>query len=208
MNDYNGIVQAPTGNIGFGGKVSPSFSIDTSQDVNAGWTYRINGEVLLSKVGGPTNPTRLAAGTSNGLLFTVNGSTNVMAADTSGNVGIGSSGATPTSDPFYVSKTGALHSSTLSLGSGSTVNAINFFSTASIAPSAVLPQTCSDQTFALTGVSSSSDRLYLTNSPNALGNLSATANASAANAVNIHFCNSTSTSVTPPAGVYAFVDLR
>ena len=99
--------------------------------------------------------------------------------------------------------------STLTVGPfGSMLSAINFFSTASISPAAVPAQTCSDQTFTLNGVVGASDHLYLSNPPAALGNTSAMANASAANTVNLHFCNSTAASITPPAGVYSFVDIR
>lgn len=98
--------------------------------------------------------------------------------------------------------------STIAVGSGSTVTAINYFATAAVTPTAVAAQSCSDQTFAVAGIAGSSDHLYLTNTPAALGNLSATANAGAANSVNLHFCNNSAGSLTPPAGIYSFVDLR
>ncbi|HEX4770869.1 MAG TPA: hypothetical protein VH351_08580 [Bryobacteraceae bacterium] len=103
---------------------------------------------------------------------------------------------------------GALASSFLTVGSGSTVNAINYLQTASITPAAVLGQTCSDQTFSVPGVATASDHLYLSNTPAAVGNISVAATASGANTVSLHFCNPTAGSITPPPGIYTFVDLR
>jgi hypothetical protein len=103
---------------------------------------------------------------------------------------------------------GALASSFLTVGSGSVISAISYLQTASITPAAIAAQSCSDQTFAAYGVSGASDHLHLSNTPSALGNISAAASASSANMVTIHFCNPSAASITPPTGVYSFVDLR
>jgi hypothetical protein len=96
---------------------------------------------------------------------------------------------------------------TPTIGGGSALNHANYFSTASITPTAVTAATCSDQTFAVTGVSTG-DKLGAVIPPGALGNVSVNADVSAANTVRLHFCNPSAVSVTPPAGVYSFLDFN
>jgi hypothetical protein len=90
------------------------------------------------------------------------------------------------------------------LGGGTAVTAMNLYSTASITPTAVGGASCSDQTFAVTGLLTT-DRVSNLTPPSALGNVSVNGYASASNTVLLHFCNPSSSSVTPPAGVYSFL---
>jgi hypothetical protein len=64
--------------------------------------------------------------------------------------------------------------------------------------------------FRLPGIGSillllATDRTSNITPPSALGNVSLNAYASAAGTVLLHFCNPSSSSVTPPAGVYSFL---
>ena len=90
------------------------------------------------------------------------------------------------------------------LGGGTAISAMNLYSTASITPTAVSGASCSDQTFAVTGLLAT-DRISNITPPTALGNVSLNAYASAAGTVLLHFCNPSASSVTPPAGVYSFL---
>jgi hypothetical protein len=92
----------------------------------------------------------------------------------------------------------------LFVGGGTAINAMNLYSTASITPTAVGAASCSDQTFTVTGLLAT-DRISNITSPSALGNVAVNGYASAAGTVLLHFCNPSSTSVTPPAGVYSFL---
>jgi hypothetical protein len=90
------------------------------------------------------------------------------------------------------------------IGGGTAINAMNLYSTASITPTSVGATSCSDQTFSLTGLTAA-DRISNITPPSALGNVSLNGYASAAGTVLLHFCNPSSSSVTPPAGVYSFL---
>jgi hypothetical protein len=92
----------------------------------------------------------------------------------------------------------------IGLGTGTAINALNLYSTASITPTAVGAASCSDQTFSVTWLLAT-DRVSNVTPPAALGNLSLNGYASASGTVLFHFCNSSSSSVTPPAGVYSFL---
>jgi len=81
---------------------------------------------------------------------------------------------------------------------------MNLYSTASVTPSAVSGASCSDQTFTVTGLLAT-DRISNITPPSALGNVSLNGYASAAGTVLLHFCNPSSSSVTPPAGIYSFL---
>jgi hypothetical protein len=95
----------------------------------------------------------------------------------------------------------------LAVGGGTTIAKIAMYSTASISPSAVSAQSCSDQTFTVTGLTVS-DRLGTMTPPAALGNVSVNAYANASNTLELHFCNPSASSVTPPAGVYSFLAMH
>jgi len=113
---------------------------------------------------------------------------------------------TNTIDQLFVVPNGASVGS-LSVGAGSTLSAINYYSTANISPTAVSAQSCSDQTYSVTGLALG-DKLGQVIPPGALGNLSVLGYVSATNTVLLHFCNPSTSSVTPPAGVYSVVDFR
>lgn len=79
----------------------------------------------------------------------------------------------------------------------------SFYTTGSVTPSGVGAQTCSDQTFTVSGLSTA-DRISSVVPPSTLGNVSLNGYASASNTVLLHFCNPSAITVTPPAGVYQF----
>ena len=100
--------------------------------------------------------------------------------------------------------TGYASLSGIFVGGGTAINAMNLYSTASVTPTAVSSASCSDQTFSVTGLLAT-DRISNVTPPSALGNVSLNGYASAASTVLFHFCNPSSISVTPPAGVYSFL---
>jgi hypothetical protein len=97
----------------------------------------------------------------------------------------------------------SIPSNTLQVGGGTAITAFNLYATASITPSGVLGQTCSDQTFTVAGLTTS-DRLSNVTPPNTLGNVSLNAYVNATNKVLLHFCNPATMSTTPPSGIYSF----
>jgi hypothetical protein len=90
------------------------------------------------------------------------------------------------------------------LGGGNAINEMNIYSSASITPVAVKGASCSDQTFSVAGLLAT-DRISNITPPSALGNISLNAYVSAVDRVLLHFCNPSSSSVTPPAGIYSFL---
>jgi hypothetical protein len=92
----------------------------------------------------------------------------------------------------------------MTVGGGTALHAMNLYSSSSITPTAVTASSCSDQTFTVSGLLAT-DRVSSIAPPSALGNLSLNGYASAAGTVLLHFCNPSSSSVTPPAGVYSFL---
>jgi len=98
---------------------------------------------------------------------------------------------------------GAANFTGLKLGaSGSGLSQMKIYSTASITPAAVGAATCSDQTFALEGVTTA-DRVSNVTPPGALGNISINAYISARDKLLLHFCNPGASSVSPPRGIYS-----
>lgn len=95
----------------------------------------------------------------------------------------------------------------LSVGGGSQVSHISYYATAAITPIAVSAQTCSDQSFAVSGLTTT-DNLGSINPPAQLGNVSVSGYVSTANNVTLHFCNASTASVTPPAGAYKFLAMH
>ena len=91
--------------------------------------------------------------------------------------------------------------------SGSTINAINYYATAAVTPAAVKAQTCSDQSFAVAGVTTA-DKIGQIIPPSTIGNVAITGYPSASGTVLLHICNPSLVAVTPPAGIYSFVDFR
>ena len=95
----------------------------------------------------------------------------------------------------------------LSVGSGSAVSRIGYFTTGVVTPSAVPAQSCNDQTFTVSGLIAT-DNLGSIRPPASLGNLSMNGYASAANTVLLHFCNTAAASAVPPAGAYTFLAMH
>ncbi len=92
---------------------------------------------------------------------------------------------------------------------GATVNKILYLETGNITPAAVTANTCSDQTFAVTGLVQTSDLIGEVKYPTGtLGNLSLNGLVSANNTILLHFCNPSAANATPPAGNYGFVVFR
>jgi hypothetical protein len=106
-----------------------------------------------------------------------------------------------------VAATTSVTTATLVVGGGSTIGEVTYYSTSAITPAAISAQTCSDQTFPVTGITAA-DNLGSIKPPSALGNVSLSGYASAANTVTLHFCNMSTASVTPPAGVYSFLAMH
>lgn len=118
----------------------------------------------------------------------------------------------PTTDEFQVDGSGHITAvaaglASLVVGAGSTVNAINYYVTASITPTSVTNATCSDQTFTISGLTTS-DSITAVKPPSSLGNVTINGYVSASNTLLLHFCNPSAAPVTPPAGVYSFGDFR
>ncbi len=95
----------------------------------------------------------------------------------------------------------------LTVGGGSAVTHVAYDTTGAVTPAAVAAQTCSDQTFAVNGITAT-DNLGSIHPPGALGNLSVEGYASAANTLTLHFCNVSAASATPPAGAYSFLAMH
>lgn len=72
-----------------------------------------------------------------------------------------------------------------------------------LTPSLVPAASCSNQAIAVAGLLTT-DSLSQITPPSALGNVSLSGYASAANTLTVHFCNVTNASVTPPSGAYGF----
>jgi hypothetical protein len=98
---------------------------------------------------------------------------------------------------------GAAKFTGLKLGaSGSGLSQMKIYSTVSITPTAVRAATCSDQAFALEGVTTA-DRVSNVTPPGVLGNISINAYISARDTLLLHFCNPGTSSVSPPQGIYS-----
>ena len=95
----------------------------------------------------------------------------------------------------------------LTVGSGSTVSRIGYYTTGTVTPTAVPAQSCNDQTFTVSGLIAT-DNLGSIRPPATLGNLSMNGYASAANTVLLHFCNAATASAVPPAGAYTFLAMH
>ncbi|MCU1293775.1 MAG: hypothetical protein JWP08_2625, partial [Bryobacterales bacterium] len=95
----------------------------------------------------------------------------------------------------------------LTLGTGSQVKGINYYKSPALTPTAVAPQTCSDQNVTIVGLQTG-DYLGQITPPADLGNISVDGRVSGTNTLRIHFCNPTAASITPPSGIYSVVDFR
>jgi hypothetical protein len=106
-----------------------------------------------------------------------------------------------------VSANTAITSPSLTVGGGSAVTHIAYYATGAVSPTAVSAGSCSDENFSVSGLTTS-DNLGSISPPGPLGNVSVSGQASAANTVTLHFCNVSSTAVTPPAGSYRFLAMH
>ena len=104
-----------------------------------------------------------------------------------------------------ITQTFSLSSRGFQLGaSGTMLTQMALYSTASITPAAVTAASCSDQIFPVQGVTTA-DRISNIVPPAELGNVSLNGYISASNTLLLHFCNPSSSTVTPPAGVYSIL---
>ncbi|MEO7005314.1 MAG: hypothetical protein ABI064_07725 [Acidobacteriaceae bacterium] len=106
-----------------------------------------------------------------------------------------------------VAASAAVTTPSLTVGGGSAITHAAYDSTGSITPAAVAATSCSDQTFAVSGLTAA-DNLGSIHPPGVLGNLSMQGYASAANTLTLHFCNVSAASVIPPAGAYTFLAMH
>ncbi len=106
-----------------------------------------------------------------------------------------------------VSASSSIATPSLTVGGGSAVTHVAYYTTGSVTPAAVAAQSCTDQTFTVSGLALT-DNLGSIHPPGALGNLSVSGYSGAADSLTLHFCNVSATSVTPPAGVYTFLAMH
>lgn len=130
------------------------------------------------------------------------GTGNTSCTFTLGTLNAGSAVNAPT-----VTATSAVATPSLTVGGGTAVTHVAYYSTGAVTPTAVAAQSCSDQTFAVSGLTAA-DNVGSVQPPGALGNVSLLGYASAANTLTLHFCNVSAASVTPPAGSYAFLAMH
>jgi hypothetical protein len=95
----------------------------------------------------------------------------------------------------------------LTVGGGSPVSRVGYYTTGAVTPIAVPAQSCNDQTFVVSGLAAT-DNLGSIHPPGPLGNVSIDGYASAANTVSLHFCNVSAASAVPPAGAYTFLAMH
>jgi hypothetical protein len=118
-----------------------------------------------------------------------------------------------TSNLFFTDASSAvtplqLSSSGVQVGAGgSTIAQIKYYSTASITPVSVAAQSCADQNFTATGLRAG-DKLSQIVPSGALGNVSVAGYVTVSDTLTLHFCNSSTAIVTPPAGVYQVAGFR
>jgi hypothetical protein len=96
---------------------------------------------------------------------------------------------------------------TLTVGDGSPLSGMKIYSTPAISAVNVAAQSCKDVTHAEPGLAKS-DLVTGITPPKPLGNLSLNAYASAPDAITLHFCNPTTSSVGIPSGVYSFLGVH
>lgn len=121
---------------------------------------------------------------------------------TLGVLNAGSSVNSPT-----VSASASITTPSLSVGGGSPISHVAYYTTGVVAPTSVAAQSCSDQAFTVSGLVAA-DNLGSIHPPAALGNLSIEGYTSSANTVSFHFCNVSATSAVPPAGAYTFLAMH
>ncbi len=95
----------------------------------------------------------------------------------------------------------------LTVGGGTAVTHVAYYTTGTVTPGAVAASSCNDVVLTVNGLSVV-DNLGSIHPPAALGNLSLSGYAGAANSLTLHFCNVSAASVTPPAGAYTFLAMH
>ncbi len=103
-----------------------------------------------------------------------------------------------------VSATNSVTTPSLTVGGGSAVTQVTYYTTGSVTPAAVPAQSCGDQIFTVSGIVTG-DNFGSIHPPGALGNVSVSGYPSAANTLTLHFCNVSGVSAVPPAGAYTFL---
>jgi len=99
----------------------------------------------------------------------------------------------------------SLSSDGLQLGSsGTLISQMKVYSTGPITPLEVPPASCSDQTFAVKGLTTA-DHISNLVPPATLGNVSLNGYVSAPDTLLLHFCNPSSSPVPPPRGAYSIL---
>jgi hypothetical protein len=96
---------------------------------------------------------------------------------------------------------------TITLGDGSPLSRIHSYSTHNIVPVTVSPQSCADVKATINGLAPV-DNITAITPPRPLGNLSLTAYPGAKDTLTLHFCNSSMSMVSTPAGAYSFIAMH
>jgi len=96
---------------------------------------------------------------------------------------------------------------TFTLGAGTALSQMKIYTTSPLPRTSVPGQSCIDLTGTAIGLSAK-DEVTGVRPPAGLGNLSLNAYAKEANAVTLHFCNPSASSVNTPAGTYSFLAVR
>jgi len=96
---------------------------------------------------------------------------------------------------------------TFTLGAGTALSQMRIYTTNPLPGTSVPSQRCIDLTGTAVGLSTK-DEVTGVRPPAGLGNLSLNAYAKEANALTLHFCNPSASSVNTPAGTYSFLAVR
>ncbi len=84
---------------------------------------------------------------------------------------------------------------------------VAYYTTGTVTPGAIAASSCNDVVLTVNGLNVADD-LGSIHPPAALGNLSVSGYAGAANSLTLHFCNVSAASVTPPTGAYTFLAMH
>ena len=97
--------------------------------------------------------------------------------------------------------------STLTVGSGTALSQMKMFKTSGVSASGVPGQSCVDIKAVATGLTEA-DQVTGVKPPKPLGNLSVNAYAGGSDTLILHFCNTSTTPATVPAGTYSFLGVH
>lgn len=101
----------------------------------------------------------------------------------------------------------SISTASLTVGNGSAITHVAYYTTGAVTPTAVPAQSCADQSYTVSGLSAA-DNLGSIHPPGALGNLTVAGYANTSNMLTLHFCNVSTASVVPPAGAYTFLAMH